>query len=97
MIVELSVIPIGVGTSLSVYVAAVMRIIADSGLKYESHSMGTNIECEWDDVVPLVKKCHDELKKMGVQRISTTIRISERTDKPYTMSGKMESLEQKID
>ena len=97
MIVELSVIPIGTGTSLSVYVASVMRVIADSGLEYESHSMGTNIECEWDDVAPLVKKCHDELKKMGVQRISTTVRISERTDKPYTMSGKMKSLEEKID
>ncbi len=97
MIVELSVIPIGVGTSLSVYVASVMRVIRDSGLKYESHSMGTNIECEWDDITPLVKKCHDELKKMGVQRINTSIRISERTDKPYTMAGKMESLEDKID
>ncbi len=97
MIVELSVIPIGVGTSLSVYVASVMRVIRDSGLKYESHSMGTNIECEWDDITPLVRKCHDELKKMGVERINTTIRISERVDKPYTMSGKMESLEEKID
>jgi uncharacterized protein (TIGR00106 family) len=96
MIVELSVIPIGVGTSLSEYVAVVMKVITDSGLKYESHSMGTNIECEWDDITPLVKKCHDELRKKGVQRISTSLRISERTDKPYTMSGKMRSLEEKL-
>lgn len=97
MIVELSVIPIGVGTSLSVYVAAVMKVIKESGHPYESHSMGTNIECEWDDITPLVRKCHDELKKMGVERISTTVRISERVDKPYTMSGKMKSLEEKMD
>ncbi len=96
MIVELSVIPIGVGTSLSEYVAVVMKVITQSGLKYESHSMGTNIECEWDDITPLVKKCHDELRKKGVQRINTSLRISERTDKPYTMSGKMRSLEEKL-
>ncbi len=40
MIVELSIIPIGVGTSLSDYVAEVMKIIQESRLKYESHSMG---------------------------------------------------------
>jgi uncharacterized protein (TIGR00106 family) len=77
MIIELSVIPIGVGTSLSEYVACVMRVVQDSDLKYESHSMGTNIECDWDDIIPLVKKCHDELKKMGVERISTSLKISE--------------------
>lgn len=97
MIIELSIIPIGVGESLSTYVAAVMRVIEESGLSYESHSMGTNIECDWDDITPLVKKCHDELKKMGVRRISTTVRISERTDKPYTMAGKMKSLKEKMD
>lgn len=96
MIIELSVIPIGVGPSLSNYVACVMKVIQDSGLKFESHSMATNIECDWDDITPIVKKCHDELKKMGVERISTTVRISERTDKPYTMEGKMLSLEEKM-
>ncbi len=96
MIIELSVIPIGVGTSLSKYVACVMRVIKESGLKYESHSMATNIECDWDDITPLVKKCHDELKKMGVERISSSVRISERTDKPYTMKGKLISLQEKL-
>ena len=96
MIIELSVIPIGVGTSLSEYVALVMRVIRDSGLEYESHSMGTNVECEWEDITPLIKKCHEELRKKGVERISTSLRISERTDKPYTMSGKMRSLEGKL-
>ena len=97
MIIELSVIPIGVGTSLSNYVACVMKVIKESGLKYESHSMATNIECDWEDITPLVKKCHDELKKMGVERISTTVRISERDDKPYTMEGKLKSLDEKLD
>ncbi|MFI5321973.1 MAG: MTH1187 family thiamine-binding protein [Thermodesulfobacteriota bacterium] len=96
MIIELSVIPIGVGTSLSEYVAEVMRVIESSGLRYESHSMGTNIECGWDDIIPLVRKCHEALRARGVERISTSLRISERTDKPYTMAGKMKSLGEKL-
>ncbi|MEQ9620158.1 MAG: MTH1187 family thiamine-binding protein [Deltaproteobacteria bacterium] len=96
MIIELSIIPIGVGTSLSDYVAEVMRVIKESGLRYESHSMGTNIECGWEDIIPLVKKCHDALKGKGVERISTSLRLSERTDKPYTMEGKMKSLDEKL-
>jgi uncharacterized protein (TIGR00106 family) len=96
MIIELSVIPIGVGTSLSEYVAEVMRVIESSGLKYESHSMGTNIECGWDDITPLIRRCHEALREMGVARISTSLRISERTDKPYTMKGKIKSLDEKM-
>lgn len=96
MIFELSVIPIGVGTSLSVYVAEVMRVIKSSGLKYESHSMGTNFEGEWEDALSLVKTCHERLYDMGVERISSVLRISDRRDKPYTMEGKMKSLDEKL-
>ena len=96
MIVELSIIPIGAGTSLSEYIAEVMKAIQESGLKYESHSMGTNIEGEWDEIMPLVKRCHERLYQKGVERISTILRISDRRDKPYTIEGKMESLEGKL-
>lgn len=96
MIFELSVIPIGAGTSLSRYIAEVMRVIEASGLVYESHSMGTNIEGGWDDIMPVVRECHEGLYRMGVERISTTLRISDRRDKPYTMAGKLASLKQKM-
>ncbi len=96
MIVELIVIPIGVGTSLSNYVAEVIRVIESMGLRYESHSMGTNIECGWDDITPLLRQCHTRLNAMGAARISTVLRISDRYDKPYTMEGKLESLESKL-
>ena len=65
MIIELNIIPIGVGPSLSEYVADVMKVIGKSGLRFESHSMGTNIECGWGDIIPLVKECHDVLKEKG--------------------------------
>ncbi|MCI0453485.1 MAG: MTH1187 family thiamine-binding protein [Candidatus Dadabacteria bacterium] len=96
MIVELSVIPIGVGTSLSEYIAEVTKIIQESSLKYKPHSMGTNFEGEWDEIMPLIKRCHEGLYQKGVLRISTILRISDRRDKPYTMEGKIESFERKL-
>lgn len=96
MIFELTVIPLGVGTSLSNYVAEVARIIEESGLRHETHSMGTNIEGELEEVMHLIRRCHERLYEMGVMRISTVLRISDRRDKPYTMAGKMDSLRGKL-
>ena len=46
MIFDLSLIPIGIGTSVWEYLVEAIEIIRESGMKYESHSMGTNIEGE---------------------------------------------------
>ena len=51
VIAEFTIIPIGVGTSLSRYVAACERILEESGLEHELHANGTNVEGEWDEVM----------------------------------------------
>ncbi len=96
MIVELTVIPIGVGTSLSRYVAEVVGIVRESGLPYESHSMGTNIECELEEAFEIVRRCRSRLYELGVERMSIVLRISDRRDKPYTIAGKLRSLDEKL-
>jgi len=47
VIIDLCVVPIGVGLSVSKYVAACHDIINTAGLKSELHAYGTNIEGEW--------------------------------------------------
>ena len=49
MIVEISFVPIGVGTSLSQYIAKVINHIDESGLKYQLTPMGTIIEADWEE------------------------------------------------
>ena len=61
MIVDFSIFPIGVGESLSTYVAEVFKIIEERGLPYEHHAMGTNIEGDWDAVMRLIKTCRDRM------------------------------------
>lgn len=91
--VELCVIPLGAGLSLSPYIAACERIIAEAGLKSTLHAFGTNIEGEWDDVFAAVRRCHEELHRMGVPRIHTSLKIGTRTDRPQTLEEKIQSVE----
>ena len=43
VIVDLCVVPLGVGVSVSRYVAACERILVEADLKIKMHSYGTNI------------------------------------------------------
>jgi len=95
-IAEFTIIPIGVGVSLSKYVAACAKVLDSTGLNYELHANGTNLEGEWDDVVQAIKTCHQTLHGMGVPRISTQIRIGTRTDRTQEMKDKVESVQDKL-
>ena len=96
VIVDLSVLPLGVGLSLSKYVAACQKILEEANLKTNLHAYGTNIEGEWDEVFAAIKRCHEVLHEMGVPRISTTIKVGTRTDRDPSMEAKVKSVEEKL-
>ena len=95
-IAEFTIIPIGVGVSLSKYVAACEQVLEKSGLSYELHANGTNLEGNWEDVMGAIKACHKKLHEMGVPRISTIVKIGTRTDKVQKMKDKVESVREKL-
>ena len=95
-IIDFCVIPIGVGVSVSSYIAEIQKILKQSGLNYKMHAYGTNVEGEWDEVFAIVKKCHQAVHDMGAPRISTSIRIGTRTDRVQTMDDKIKSVEVKL-
>jgi uncharacterized protein (TIGR00106 family) len=96
VIADLTVVPIGVGVSLSRYVAACEEVLQDAGLKTQLHAYGTNIEGEWDAVFAAIKRCHEVLHEMGAPRVSSTIRVGTRTDRRQTMEDKVRSVELKM-
>ncbi len=96
VIVDLCVVPIGVGVSVSSYVTACERVLRNAGLKTFMHAYGTNIEGEWEEVFEAVRQCHETVHEMGAPRISTTIRLGTRTDRTQTMDEKIESVERKL-
>jgi uncharacterized protein (TIGR00106 family) len=96
VIVDVAIIPLGVGLSLSKYVAECEKIFNSAGLKSTLHANGTNIEGEWDDVFAAVKKCHERIHEMGAPRISTTLRVGTRTDRDQSMEDKIKSVQVKL-
>ena len=95
-IVEFCIIPLGVGVSLSEYIAACEQVLEEAGVKVELHANGTNIEGDWDAVMKAVKQCHQRVHEMGAPRISTSLRVGTRTDREQTLSDKIQSVQEKM-
>ncbi len=96
VILDLGIVPIGVGVSLSSYVAACEKVLSEAGLKTVLHANGTNIEGEWDKVFAAVRRCHELVHKMGAPRIFTVMKMGTRTDRSQTMDEKTKSVKSKM-
>jgi uncharacterized protein (TIGR00106 family) len=96
VMVDLCLVPIGVGTSLSPYIAACEKVLEEAGLKIALHAYGTNIEGDWDSVFSAIKRCHQVVHEMGAPRITTTVKLGTRTDRVQTMEQKIQSVQNKL-
>lgn len=96
VIVDLCVVPLGVGVSVSRYVALCQEVFVEKGLEHQMHAYGTNVEGPWDDVMAAIKICHQRIHDMGAPRISTTIKLGTRIDKDQSMQDKIDSVVEKL-
>lgn len=96
VIADLTILPIGVGVSLSTYIAACEKVLEDAKLDTRLHAYGTNIEGDWDAVFAAIKRCHTVLHEMGVPRVSCVIKAGTRTDRAQSMDDKVRSVEEKM-
>jgi uncharacterized protein (TIGR00106 family) len=96
VMIDLSVVPLGVGASVSAYVAACERVLEEARLSHTLHAFGTNIEGEWDDVFAAVKRCHEVVHQMGAPRVHSSLRVGTRIDKVQSLHDKVRSVAQKL-
>lgn len=96
VLADISVVPMGVGISLSEYVAACERILREAGLNPRLHAFGTNVEGDWDAVMNALRQCHETMHEMGAPRVHTTIRMGTRVDKEQTLAEKVSSVNEKL-
>jgi len=80
-VADFCLIPMGTGHDPSVaeYVAECARILDKSGLKYQMHGYGTNLEGLWSAVSKAIHDCHAAVHAKGAPRIATDIRIGTRS------------------
>lgn len=92
VIVDLCVIPMGVGVSVGAYIARCQQVLEEAGLAHHLHTWGTNIEGEWDDVFAAIKRCHEVIHEAGAPRVATQIKVGTRVDREQSMQEKIDSV-----
>jgi uncharacterized protein (TIGR00106 family) len=92
---EMSIVPIGAGESVSKYVAQCVDIVDRSGLAYELHAMGTIVEGELPVLLQLLEDCIEEVAK-SANRVTCTAKFDYRKGVAGGLKSKVASVEQKL-
>lgn len=95
LLAEVSIWPMDKGVSVSKYVARALDVIDKSGLAYKVGPLGTCIEGEYDDVMRVVKQCHEALWSDS-DRVMCSIKMDWRRDTVGRIEGKVASVESKL-
>ena len=72
-----------------------MKIIDDSGLPYCLTPSGTCIEGNWDEVMTLVKRCHEQARSIS-SHVMTTIRMEDEEGATDKLNENIEAVERAV-
>jgi uncharacterized protein (TIGR00106 family) len=93
IIAQLSIAPLGKGTSVSTYVKIVREILKKEHVTFQTNPMATVIETkDLTTLFHVIQKAHQAVIDAGAERIITEIKIDDRRDKEATMDSKLQSL-----
>jgi|GEM_PF-185074 len=93
IVAELSVEPIGEGTSISRFVKEALEALRRSGVKHVPNAMGTVIEANsLDELFAATKAAHEAVFRAGARRVVTTLRLDDRRDKAITIQSKLDAV-----
>jgi uncharacterized protein (TIGR00106 family) len=94
-LLEFSMTPLGLGESVSEYVARCVKIVEQSGLDFELHAMGTIVEGEIDELLALLGQCFAALA-VDCHRVSCSAKFDYRRDATGRIQGKVASVEKQL-
>jgi uncharacterized protein (TIGR00106 family) len=95
VLLEMSITPLGMGESVSRYVAECVRLVDESGLDYELHAMGTIVEGELDQVLNLLGRCIEQIAQHS-DRVTCAAKIDYRRGHSGRLKSKVASVEEKL-
>ena len=95
VLLEMSITPLGVGDSVSQYVAECIELVDQSGLDYELHAMGTIVEGELDQVLELMRRCIEQVARHS-DRVTCAAKLDFRRGQSGRIRSKVASVEQKL-
>ena len=94
IIAQLSITPIGEGTSVSKYVNIALNAIKEMGIHFEVGAMATTLEAKsLDELFRVVKKAHDAVIDAGAKRVVIDLKIDDRKNESATIKSKLKAIE----
>ena len=98
MMAWFSIAPDDGSGSYSQHVAAALRIVKESGLRFRLGAMGTEMEGPRGEVFAVLARCQEALAAApGVRRIATVIKIDDRVGvEAGEMERKVEAVERRM-
>lgn len=95
MLMELQVIPMGRGPSMSAEIAEVIGIIDESGMSYCVTAFGTLVEGSWDELMALAKKCYGAIRKHA-DRVILLIKLEDYAGRTGLITETVERVEKRL-
>ena len=95
MLMELTIIPLDRGRSLSGGLAPLVKMIDASGLDYQVTAFGTLVEGSLDQLLDLGRRCHLEARKQA-GRVLTTMKLDDFGEREGELKGAVDRVEKKI-
>ncbi len=93
IISELSIAPIGEGTSLSNFVKIALNVLKKNNIKFKTNDMGTIIETkDLETLFRVVQKAHKAVISSGAMRVITELKIDDRRDKDVRIGTKIRAV-----
>jgi len=97
VVVELNIIPLGKGISVSKFLAPALKELEERNVKFSVTPMCTIFEAESvEEAFDLARVAHEAVFRAGVERVVTTVKIDDRRDIERSMEEKIESLKKEI-
>ena len=94
IIAQVSIAPLGIGTSVSPYVKKVVKLLEHEPVTCYTNALATVIEAETtEQIFTAVKHAHDALiNEPGINRVITELKIDHRTDKEANAASKIDAV-----
>ena len=98
-IAAVSLSPLGVGISVSDYVAVALVVLErQDRVRWKLDSMFTTLEGEPDDLFAVIRAMQEAIFEAGAERVGTVIKMDDRRDRPgIGMQEKVDSALAKLE
>ncbi|HEY3322898.1 MAG TPA: MTH1187 family thiamine-binding protein [Planctomycetota bacterium] len=95
MLFELSIIPLGNSSHISDEIAEAVKLIESSGCRYKLTPTSTCIEGQWDEIMPLIRRCHEQIRQHS-PHVLTTITIEDEDGAENKLAANVQSVERAV-